>query len=100
MGLPTAASADELRQMIEGKVQERDREPRNVQVIVGEDTTLKLCDERGAFLEVEREEPLEYGFVSGDSRSEAEEVEGEQVEILRRKLEGAKPGCGSPTGRE
>ena len=93
MGLPTTASADELRQMIEGEVQSRGREPRNVQVIVsgvGADSTLELCDAEGAFLEVEQEEPLEYGSGSGeDSRSGAEEGEGEQLGTLRRELVGA-----------
>ena len=95
MGLPTTASADidELRQMIEGEVQSRGQEPRNVQVIVsgvGADSTLELCDAEGAFLEVEQEEPLEYGSGSGDdSRSGAEEGEGEQLGTLRRELVGA-----------
>ena len=36
MGLPTRASADEIRQLIEGKLAEEGREPRNVQVVVRE----------------------------------------------------------------
>ena len=36
------------------------------------------CDEEGSFLEVEQEEPLEYGSGSGDdSRLGAEEGEGD-----------------------
>ena len=34
--LPTAASADEVRQMVEGTLKEREREPENVQVVVEE----------------------------------------------------------------
>ena len=47
----------------------------------------------GAFLEVEQEEHLEYDSGSGDnSRSGAEEGEGEQLRTLRRELVGTEGG--------
>ena len=53
--LPTAGSADEVRTLIEGKLQET-REVANVQVVVDETTTttvkLSLMDDEGIFHEV------------------------------------------------
>ena len=53
--LPTAGSADETRQLIEGKLQET-RDVANVQVIVDETTAtivkLSLMDDEGIFHEV------------------------------------------------
>ena len=34
MGLPTLASLEDTRQMLEGKIGEMEREPRNVQVVL------------------------------------------------------------------
>ena len=54
--LPTTGSADQIRQLIEGKLQE-DREVSNIQVIVQESTYrelgLSLIDEDGVFLETD-----------------------------------------------
>ena len=54
--LPTTGSADQIRQLIEGKLQE-DREVSNVQVVVQESTyrelVLSLIDEDGVFLETD-----------------------------------------------
>lgn len=66
MGLSTRASTDEVRQMVDGRLSEDGREPRNVQVVVqepreGTDSEivvhLFLVDETGVFEEivVERE---------------------------------------------
>ena len=56
LGLPTTGSADQIRQLIEGKLQE-DREVSNVQVVVRESTyrelVLSLIDEDGVFLETD-----------------------------------------------
>ena len=47
---------------------------------------LELCDVEGVFLEVEQENPLEYGSGNGDNiRSGAEEGEGEQLGTLALK---------------
>ena len=52
--LPTVGSADEIRQLIEGKLEEG-HDVHNVQVVVDEATTVNvtLVDEEGVFLEVE-----------------------------------------------
>ena len=57
LGLPTTGSTDEVRQLIEGKLQdEHDVTVHNVQVVVSEDTVvsvaLSLVDESGVFLRV------------------------------------------------
>ena len=50
MGVPTEAATDEIRQMIEGKLAESEREPRNIQVVVIGESSLALWDENGEFL--------------------------------------------------
>jgi len=54
LGLPTAGSADEVRQLIEGKLQET-RDVNNIQVVVAEATVrevkLSLMDDDGVFVE-------------------------------------------------
>lgn len=54
--LPTTGSADQIRQLIEGRLQE-DREVSNIQVVVQESTyrelKLSLIDEEGVFLETD-----------------------------------------------
>ena len=54
--LPTAGSTDEIRQLIEGKLEE-EHDVHNVQVAVDEakpvNVTLSLVDDEGVFLEVE-----------------------------------------------
>ena len=57
LGLPTTGSADETRQLIEGKLEEG-HDVHNVQVVVQEATTvnvtLSLMDEEGVFLNVDQ----------------------------------------------
>jgi len=54
--LPTRGAADEIRQIIEGKLQET-HEVRNVQVVIAEanfvETKLSLIDDSSVFLETE-----------------------------------------------
>ncbi len=53
LDLPTSASADETRQLVEGKLEGLNKEPRNVQVIIQEvddgSASLYLTDEDGVF---------------------------------------------------
>ena len=62
LGLPTGASLEESRQLIEGKLGET-REPRNVQVEVidsaGGSMVIKLRDEEGIFMEIPADEETE-----------------------------------------
>lgn len=61
--LPSPAPLEDKRQMIEGKLKEREQEPQNIQVVVVEladqDTSISLRDESGVFLEVPS--PPEHG---------------------------------------
>ena len=60
--LPTAASADEVRQMVEGTLREMKREPENVQVIVEErrqvvtELTVTMMDETGVLKTIKKTE--------------------------------------------
>ncbi len=59
MGVPTTATGDEVRQMIEGKLPEQGREPCNIQVVLGATPgcAFHLRDLEGTILEVEEEAP-------------------------------------------
>ena len=98
LGLPSAGSADEIRQVIEGKLEEG-HDVHNVQVVVYEMTTvnveLSLMDENGAFLNVtpfqrevnectESEEILQRLAKAEDKGAELE-AELEQVKELLTK---------------
>ena len=67
LGLPTTASPDNIRQMIDGKLAEIGREPPNFQVVVqreveGDRAYLYLQDASGVFLESEPDpEPSAHG---------------------------------------
>ena len=86
LGVPTAASADELRQMIDGKLTEEGKEVRNVQVVLGgADPTSEFAleDEEGRFLIVhatEEENRSETPNLSGDG-------EEQDANILKRELD-------------
>ena len=52
LGVPTTASQEDLRSMIEGRLMEADRDPRRTQVVlreVGQGTHISLQDESGFF---------------------------------------------------
>ena len=79
LGVPTAASADELRQMIDGKLTEEGKEVRNVQVVLGgADPTSEFAleDEEGRFLIVPATEE--------ENRRDGEE---QDANILKRELD-------------
>ena len=56
LDLPTSVSVDEIRGLIEGKLAESGRQPMNVQVTIGDDSSLTLSDEDGVFLSVKAPE--------------------------------------------
>lgn len=105
--LPVSASTDEIRMMIEGRLTEDGREPRNVHVYLFEDSSIKLLDESGVFLTVtppkDKDDETESDSVRGsvereDNRDQelveklqkVEEVVGnltEEVETLKKQLE-------------
>ena len=60
LGLPTSASTADLRQMVDGKLEDMGREPRDVLVVIEWETTeaegsgrVRLLDGEGAFLDAE-----------------------------------------------
>ena len=97
--VPIAATSDELHLMIEGKLAEEGREPRNVQVLVDSAGVMSLCDEFGRFLIVTVEfEELESGGsveteeqtkTSGEDTDESlhQDLEEAQAEIISLKEE-------------
>ncbi len=105
MELPTAAPADDLRQMIDGKLSgEMERSSQNVQVIITPEPVsggahLSLQDHEGVFLEIEPESSRAPGAQEPtEERDRLTEEEGEEqpfeqlttrVTELRRELEEA-----------
>ena len=88
MNVPTAASVDDLRQLISGKLEEMDKEPMNVQVVLkeaGRGTCLRLQNKEGEFLEAEpfNEEPPEE---SGDEEGDSEHDESTNIGKLHEAL--------------
>ena len=83
LGLPTTASPDDIRRMIDGKLAEIGREPPNVQVVVqrevkGDRAYLYLQDASGVFLESEPDpEPSAHGtgkeMQTGETSTDEEE---------------------------
>ena len=90
--LPTKASAEETRQIIEGKLLEMGREPRNVQIELElrEKEFIFLRDVDRVFLEVEPhvQEPMKSGSGSESGEGEPETVAetAAEVETLRTAL--------------
>ena len=86
LGLPSSGSADEVRQLIEGKIQSS-REEGSVQVVVAEafvkEVKLSLVDDSGVFLEME---PL---------RLRKEVAEQNELELAHSHQEGHRKGTGS-----
>ena len=85
LGLPTTAAGDEIRQMVEGKLADAGREPRNVLVRLGSGApgfAFVLQDEEGEFLTVEEEveeEPPEPAI--SEHQHEAEEIQTLRAEL-------------------
>ena len=93
VGLPTSASLEDTRQMLEGKIGEMGREPRNVQVVLQDvegGVHITLRDVDGIFLEIEPEkideEPADPGTeMPQDEYGEREEGgETEALPYIRR----------------
>ena len=73
LGLPMSGSVGDLRLMIEGKITELGRDPRNVQVALSRDKderSFTLSDHEGVFLAVnpESDEPEEQDDISEHTR--------------------------------
>ncbi len=78
MTLSTTGSADEVRQMIEGRLADMGKDPRHVQVLIpeAEGAHLQLQDVDSVFLDVAPEEDEhEHGRESSPERSEWNEEE-------------------------
>ena len=89
LGLPTSASLADTRQMIEGRLVEKGRQPQNVEVHVIESEvglTIRLNDEEGVILEVP---PEEESASRGATPSEGETIELEEIGDREGRLGGA-----------
>ena len=79
------ASLDDIRQLVEGKLVEIDRDPRNVQVALcdlPEGVKIQLWDAGGAFLELEPSSPQEE-----ESDQSTEEGEpGDELDAAKRRI--------------
>ena len=79
LGLPTNGIVEETRLMIEGKLTEMGREPRNIQVIVGVDTdgveTVSLQDGGGVFVSAGSPSKEASGGGAGGGREDCRENE-------------------------
>ena len=93
LDIPTTAAGDEVRQMVEGKLGEQGREPRNVQVVLGAmpRDSFSLRDAEGTFLTVDAEEEARAEDAPEPSNSESEgsggELDGLRAELLTVKAE-------------
>ena len=97
LGLPTQASGDELRQMIEGTLTDKGREPENVQVVIHErrrvtsELTVYLTDETGVFERTQRNTDASESSMTGNT-AELDELRAERdhlhntVTILTERL--------------
>ena len=86
MTLPTAVPAEQLRQLIDGKLIAMGKEPMNVQVVVtGAAGTPALQDEGGVFVET-TDDGVEDGEHSPEDRAALEE-DAESLEELQSRLE-------------
>ena len=93
LGVPTEASADEVRVMIEGQLRETGHDPANVQVVFGS-AGLSMCGEDGEFLSITdppltktSTEEVGRGTSSDDHESDSE---GHGAEQLQAELQEAK----------
>ena len=81
--LPTNASQEDLAQMIRGKLTDDGRQPRNVQLVVGE-RKLKLRDEDGVFLELDSSDPSEEHLEEAESEEASQPSEDHTREEFER----------------
>ena len=83
--LPTSAAFADLRQMVEGRLAEGDRDPRNVEVILAESDrglTIYLRDAEGDFLEISPEE--ERGLDGSPRRALSSPIDGGEGDMIGR----------------
>jgi len=106
LGLPTAASTDEVRQMIEGELLRKGHEPSCVQIVFEPSGVMALHDEDGEFIRkepeviAEPERPVEDGEVQATNNDEVEELRdalqkaNEQIAELQLEIESLKAQVG------
>ena len=88
LGLPTSASTEEVRQMIEGKLEDQSRQLSDVQVVVQPPGKISLHDEGGEFLAIPPED-----IVLPPERAPTDEASGDrltEIETLCTSLQQAK----------
>ena len=72
LDLPTIVLREDLAQMVCGKLTDNGRQPRNVQLVVGE-WKLKFCDEDRVFLEMDSGDPSEEHLEESEEASQPSE---------------------------
>ena len=110
LDIPTSASNEKLRHMIEGKLLEQEREPRDVQVVIMAAETegtgaspgrILLQDEDGVFLDVESSSTTTAGGPGdGEHEEDAKSLEGREradtlASVTHDPLAGVEEGGGS-----
>ena len=89
--MPTSGSVGDLRLIIEGKITDLGRDPRNIQGLLSkdkDDRTLRLSDHKGVFLTVNPESEGEHSGSVEESRDHkssesSEPTEANELEIIR-----------------
>ena len=89
LDLPRSASADELRQLISGQLEEMDKEPMQVQVVLQKTKTGVHRDVEGVFLEARQPAVEESDQVCAEhDEDDKEDAEaGKEIETMREEIE-------------
>ena len=82
--LPTSSSVDEVRTLVDGRLTELGREPRNTQVHVQKSGVIELVDAEGVFLQIEEDLPP-LPLTSEESESDSPEDEAD-LQALKKAL--------------
>jgi len=82
--LPTSSSLDEIRTLVDGKLTELGREPRNIQVQVQASGMIELVDAEGIFLQIEEELPP-LSLTSEESDGDSPD-DGADLQALKKAL--------------
>jgi len=80
--LPTTSSSDEIRTLVNGRLTELGREPRNTQVQVHRSGVIELTDPEGMFLKIDEELPL-FLLTSKEYKSDLLD-DGSNLQMLKK----------------
>ena len=89
LDLPTSASVEEVRQMIDGKLETLERHPNDVQVVIESSGTMALHDEGGEFLQIPVEDVTDEHGETSPSDRDVSSPSASAVDTLRASLQQA-----------